>query len=224
MSNIAQRLATELNAKELQVNAAITLLDEGSTVPFIARYRKEATGGLDDTQLRLLEQRLSYLRELDERREFIVKTIDEQGKLTPELHAEIQAADSKTVLEDLYLPYKPKRRTKGQIAIEAGLEPLADALFNDPNLNPEQQAATFIDSDKGVADSKSALDGAKFILMERFAEDAKLLAKLRAHLKEHAQIEAKVITGKEETGNKYRDYFEHNELLNKIPSHRAWQC
>ncbi|RXF01402.1 Tex family protein [Pseudoalteromonas sp. PS5] len=221
MSNIAQRLATELNAKEQQVNAAITLLDEGSTVPFIARYRKEATGGLDDTQLRLLEQRLSYLRELDERREFIVKTIDEQGKLTPELHAEIQAADSKTVLEDLYLPYKPKRRTKGQIAIEAGLEPLADALFNDPNLNPEQQAATFIDSDKGVADSKSALDGAKFILMERFAEDAKLLAKLRAHLKEHAQIEAKVITGKEETGNKYRDYFEHNELLNKIPSHRA---
>ncbi|USD28857.1 RNA-binding transcriptional accessory protein [Pseudoalteromonas sp. SCSIO 43201] len=221
MSNIAQRLATELNAKEQQVNAAITLLDEGSTVPFIARYRKEATGGLDDTQLRLLEQRLSYLRELDERREFIVKTIDEQGKLTPELHAEIQAADSKTVLEDLYLPYKPKRRTKGQIAIEAGLEPLADALFNDPNLNPEQQAATFIDSDKGVADSKSALDGAKFILMERFAEDAKLLAKLRAHLKEHAQIEARVITGKEETGNKYRDYFEHNERLNKIPSHRA---
>ncbi|AUJ71522.1 MULTISPECIES: Tex family protein [unclassified Pseudoalteromonas] len=221
MSNITQRLATELNAREQQVNAAISLLDEGATVPFIARYRKEVTGGLDDTQLRLLEQRLGYLRELDERREFILKTIDEQGKLSAELSAEIQAADSKTVLEDLYLPYKPKRRTKGQIAIEAGLEPLADALFADPTLDPEQQAAPFIDESKGVADSKAALDGAKFILMERFAEDAKLLAKLRAHLKDNAQIEARVIAGKEEAGSKYRDYFEHNELLNKIPSHRA---
>lgn len=221
MSNITQRLATELNAREQQVNAAISLLDEGATVPFIARYRKEVTGGLDDTQLRLLEQRLGYLRELDERREFILKTIDEQGKLTAELNAEIQAADSKTVLEDLYLPYKPKRRTKGQIAIEAGLEPLADALFADPTLDPEQQATPFIDESKGVADSKAALDGAKFILMERFAEDAKLLAKLRAHLKDNAQIEARVIAGKEEAGSKYRDYFEHNELLNKIPSHRA---
>ncbi|MEK0162100.1 Tex family protein [Pseudoalteromonas piscicida] len=221
MSNITQRLATELNAREQQVNAAISLLDEGATVPFIARYRKEVTGGLDDTQLRLLEQRLGYLRELDERREFILKTIDEQGKLTSELNAEIQAADSKTVLEDLYLPYKPKRRTKGQIAIEAGLEPLADALFADPTLNPEQQATPFIDESKGVADTKAALDGAKFILMERFAEDAKLLAKLRAHLKDNAQIEARVIAGKEEAGSKYRDYFEHNELLNKIPSHRA---
>ncbi|MBR8842541.1 MULTISPECIES: Tex family protein [unclassified Pseudoalteromonas] len=221
MSNITQRLATELNAREQQVNAAISLLDEGATVPFIARYRKEVTGGLDDTQLRLLEQRLGYLRELDERREFILKTIDEQGKLSAELSAEIQAADSKTVLEDLYLPYKPKRRTKGQIAIEAGLEPLADALFADPTLDPEQQATPFIDESKGVADSKAALDGAKFILMERFAEDAKLLAKLRAHLKDNAQIEARVIAGKEEAGSKYRDYFEHNELLNKIPSHRA---
>ncbi|MEQ3531767.1 Tex family protein [Pseudoalteromonas sp. XMcav11-Q] len=221
MSNITQRLATELNAREQQVNAAISLLDEGATVPFIARYRKEVTGGLDDTQLRLLEQRLGYLRELDERREFILKTIDEQGKLSAELSAEIQAADSKTVLEDLYLPYKPKRRTKGQIAIEAGLEPLADALFADPTLDPEQQATPFIDENKGVADSKAALDGAKFILMERFAEDAKLLAKLRAHLKDNAQIEARVIAGKEEAGSKYRDYFEHNELLNKIPSHRA---
>ena len=221
MSNITQRLATELNAREQQVNAAISLLDEGATVPFIARYRKEVTGGLDDTQLRLLEQRLGYLRELDERREFILKTIDEQGKLTAELSAEIQAADSKTVLEDLYLPYKPKRRTKGQIAIEAGLEPLADALFADPTLDPEQQATPFIDENKGVADSKAALDGAKFILMERFAEDAKLLAKLRAHLKDNAQIEARVIAGKEEAGSKYRDYFEHNELLSKIPSHRA---
>ncbi|UDM60273.1 RNA-binding transcriptional accessory protein [Pseudoalteromonas piscicida] len=221
MSNITQRLATELNAREQQVNAAISLLDEGATVPFIARYRKEVTGGLDDTQLRLLEQRLGYLRELDERREFILKTIDEQGKLSAELSAEIQAADSKTVLEDLYLPYKPKRRTKGQIAIEAGLEPLADALFADPTLDPEQQATPFIDESKGVADSKAALDGAKFILMERFAEDAKLLAKLRAHLKDNAQIEARVIAGKEEAGSKYRDYFKHNELLNKIPSHRA---
>ena len=221
MSNIAQRLATELNAKEQQVTAAVTLLDEGATVPFIARYRKEVTGGLDDTQLRLLEQRLSYLRELDERREFILKTIDEQGKLSSELSAEINAAESKTELEDLYLPYKPKRRTKGQIAIEAGLEPLADALFADPNLNPEQQALAFVNADAGVADSKAALDGAKFILMERFAEDAKLLAKLRQHLKLNAQLEAKVVAGKEESGNKYRDYFEHNELLSKVPSHRA---
>ncbi|WP_440054338.1 Tex family protein [Pseudoalteromonas sp. T1lg65] len=221
MSNIATRLAEELSAKEQQVIAAINLLDEGATVPFIARYRKEVTGGLDDTQLRQLEQRLGYLRELDERRDFILKTISEQGKLTDELAREIHTADSKTVLEDLYLPFKPKRRTKGQIAIEAGLEPLADALFADPDLNPEDAAANYVNAEKGVADSKAALDGAKFILMERFAEDAKLLAKFRAHFKQNAQLQSKVISGKEDQGSKYRDYFEHHEVLNKVPSHRA---
>ena len=157
MSNISARLATELNAQQPQVVAAIKLLDEGATVPFIARYRKEVTGGLDDTQLRLLEQRLSYLRELEERRSFILATIEEQGKLTAELSSDINNADSKTELEDLYLPFKPKRRTKGQIAIEAGIEPLADALFNGPNLEPEQQAADYINADAGFADTKAAV-------------------------------------------------------------------
>ena len=211
MSNISARLATELNAQQPQVVAAIKLLDEGATVPFIARYRKEVTGGLDDTQLRLLEQRLSYLRELEERRSFILATIEEQGKLTAELSSDINNADSKTELEDLYLPFKPKRRTKGQIAIEAGIEPLADALFNDPNLEPEQQAADYINADAGFADTKAVLDGAKFILMERFSEDAKLLAKFRSHIAQHGQIESTVIAGQENEGAKYRDYFEHQE-------------
>ncbi len=195
MSNISARLATELSAQQPQVVAAIKLLDEGATVPFIARYRKEVTGGLDDTQLRLLEQRLSYLRELEERRSFILNTIEEQGKLTAELSADINNADSKTELEDLYLPFKPKRRTKGQIAIEAGIEPLADALFNNPSLDPEQQASDYINADAGFADNKAVLDGAKFILMERFAEDAKLLAKFRSHITQHGQIESTVIAG-----------------------------
>ncbi|MGP9672439.1 Tex family protein [Pseudoalteromonas sp. AOP31-A2-14] len=221
MSNISARLATELNAKEQQVVAATKLLDEGATVPFIARYRKEVTGGLDDTQLRLLEQRLSYLRELEERRSFILATIKEQDKLTAALQADINTAQSKTELEDLYLPYKPKRRTKGQIAIEAGLEPLADALFNDADLNPEQQAAKYLNPEAKFADSKAVLDGAKFILMERFAEDAKLLAKFRSHIGQHGQIEASLIAGQEQAGAKYRDYFEHQEPLRKIPSHRA---
>jgi uncharacterized protein len=221
MSNISARLAQELNAKEQQVIAATALLDEGATVPFIARYRKEVTGGLDDTQLRLLEQRLSYLRELEERRSFILNTIDEQGKLSDSLKADIEQAQSKTELEDLYLPFKPKRRTKGQIAIEAGLEPLADALFSNPNLAPEQEAETYISQDKGIEDSKAALDGAKFILMERFAEDAKLLAKFRNHIKLNGQLESAVIAGQEEAGSKYRDYFEHSEKLAKVPSHRA---
>ncbi|WP_404342087.1 Tex family protein [Pseudoalteromonas mariniglutinosa] len=221
MSNISARLATELNAQQQQVVAAIKLLDEGATVPFIARYRKEATGGLDDTQLRLLEQRLSYLRELDERRVFILATIKEQDKLTTELAADINNADSKTELEDLYLPFKPKRRTKGQIAIEAGLEPLANALFNDPSLVPEKHAEQFINNDAGIADTKAALDGAKFILMERFAEDAKLLAKFRHHISQHGQIESTLIAGQEQAGVKYRDYFEHQETLKKVPSHRA---
>ncbi len=221
MSNISARLATELNAQQSQVVAAIKLLDEGATVPFIARYRKEVTGGLDDTQLRLLEQRLSYLRELEERRSFILATIEEQGKLTAELSADINSADSKTELEDLYLPFKPKRRTKGQVAIEAGIEPLADALFNDPSLDPEQHATDYINAEAGFADTKAVLDGAKFILMERFAEDAKLLAKFRSHIAQHGQIESTVIAGQENEGAKYRDYFEHQEPLKKVPSHRA---
>ena len=221
MSDISARLATELNAQQQQVVAATKLLDEGATVPFIARYRKEVTGGLDDTQLRLLEQRLSYLRELEERRGFILSTIESQNKLTSELAADIKAAQSKTELEDLYLPYKAKRRTKGQIAIEAGLEPLADALFNDPMLDPEAEAAQFINVDKEIVDTKAALDGAKFILMERFAEDAKLLAKFRTHISQNGAIESKLIDGQEQAGAKYRDYFEHQEPLKKVPSHRA---
>ncbi|MGS0498605.1 RNA-binding transcriptional accessory protein [Pseudoalteromonas sp. S1727] len=221
MSNISARLATELNAQEQQIIAATKLLDEGSTVPFIARYRKEVTGGLDDTQLRLLEQRLSYLRELEERRAFILATIESQDKLTASLAADINNADSKTELEDLYLPYKAKRRTKGQIAIEAGIEPLADALFNDATLDPAQQAARYLNPEAGFADEKAVLDGAKFILMERFAEDAKLLAKFRSHISQHGQIEASLIKGQEQAGTKYRDYFEHQEALKKIPSHRA---
>ena len=221
MSNISARLAQELNAKEQQVIAATALLDEGATVPFIARYRKEVTGGLDDTQLRCLEQRLGYLRELEDRRRFILDTISEQGKLNDALAADINNAQSKTELEDLYLPYKPKRRTKGQIAIEAGLEPLADDLYNDAGLGPESHAAQFVNVEKGIEDVKAALDGAKFILIERFAEDAKLLAKLRKHIDTQGVIEAKVIKGQEDAGAKYRDYFEHSEKLTKVPSHRA---
>ena len=221
MSNISVRLAEELNAKEQQVIAATTLLDEGATVPFIARYRKEVTGGLDDTQLRLLEQRLSYLRELEERRRFILDTITDQGKLTDGLANDINNAQSKTELEDLYLPFKPKRRTKGQIAIEAGLEPLAVALYDDPNLTPERYAEQFINLEHGINDTKLALDGAKFILIERFAEDAKLLAKLRKQIDTNSVIEAKVVKGQENAGAKYRDYFEHSEKLTKVPSHRA---
>ena len=221
MTTISQQLAHELNASQQQVVAATKLLDEGATVPFIARYRKEVTGGLDDTQLRLLEQRLGYLRELNERREFILNTINEQGKLSDALASDIQSAQSKTELEDLYLPYKPKRRTKGQIAIEAGLAPLAEALYSNNDLDPSVTARDFINTQAGITDEKAALDGAKFILMERFAEDAKLLAKLRAHLKQHAFIESKLIAGKEKEASKYQDYFAHSELLSKVPSHRS---
>ncbi|MBS9431948.1 Tex family protein [Photorhabdus hainanensis] len=219
--SLNQIIASELQAQPQQVLSAISLLDEGNTVPFIARYRKEVTGGLDDTQLRQLETRLSYLRELSDRRQTILKSIDEQGKLTPELAAAINGTLSKTELEDLYLPYKPKRRTRGQIAIEAGLEPLADSLWQDPQQEPEQVAATFIDPDKGVADTKAALDGARYILMERFAEDAALLAKVRDYLWKNAHLVAKVIAGKEEEGAKFRDYFDHHEPIAQIPSHRA---
>lgn len=218
---ISQVIAGELNVKPQQILAAMNLLDEGNTIPFIARYRKEVTGGLDDTQLRHFETRLIYLRELDDRRQTILKSIDEQGKLSDELREKIFATESKTELEDLYLPYKPKRRTRGQIAIEAGLEPLAEQLWQDPRLTPESVAEQFISADKGVADSKAALDGARYILMERFAEDAELLAKLRQYLTANATIESKMIEGKEQKGEKFRDYFAHSEPLKNVPSHRA---
>lgn len=221
MDSINSRIANELGVRPQQVAAAVALLDEGSTVPFIARYRKEVTGSLDDTQLRNLEERLRYLRELDERRVSILASIEEQGKLTPELKREIDLADTKTRLEDLYLPYKQKRRTKGQIALEAGLGELADALFGNPELAPEQEAERFIDAEKGFADVKAVLEGAKYILMERFAEDADLLAKLREFLKHNATLSARVVPGKESEGAKFSDYFEHDEVLKNTPSHRA---
>ncbi|XNK22486.1 RNA-binding transcriptional accessory protein [Haemophilus influenzae] len=218
---ISQIIAAELTVQPQQILAAIQLLDDGNTIPFIARYRKEATGGLDDTQLRHFETRLIYLRELEERRQTILKSIEDQGKLTDELRDKIHATQSKTELEDLYLPYKPKRRTKGQIAIEAGLEPLANLLWNEPKNDPESTALSFVDAEKGVADSKAALDGARYILMERFAEDAGLLAKVRDYLAKNAVIVSKVIEGKETEGAKFQDYFDHQELLKNVPSHRA---
>ncbi|UUY09742.1 RNA-binding transcriptional accessory protein [Pseudomonas sp. J452] len=221
MDSINTRIANELGVRPQQVAAAVALLDEGSTVPFIARYRKEVTGSLDDTQLRNLEERLRYLRELDERRTAILASIEEQGKLTPELTREINLAETKTRLEDLYLPYKQKRRTKGQIALEAGLGELADGLFNDPNLNPESEAARFIDAEKGFADVKAVLEGAKYILMERFAEDATLLERLRSYLKDNATLSARLVAGKETEGAKFSDYFEHDEAFKGVPSHRA---
>ncbi|WP_415173685.1 Tex family protein [Pantoea sp.] len=219
--SLSQIIASELKARDEQVDAAIRLLDEGNTVPFIARYRKEVTGGLDDTQLRQLESRLGYLRELEERRQSILKSIDEQGKLTADLASAINGTLSKTELEDLYLPYKPKRRTRGQAAIEAGLEPLADTLWQDPSHDPEQLAAGYVDADKGVADVRAALDGARYILMERFAEDATLLAKVRDYLWKNAHLVSRVVEGKEEEGAKFRDYFDHHEALSTVPSHRA---
>ncbi len=229
LPSIEQRLASELAARTEQVSAAIALLDEGATVPFIARYRKEVTGGLDDIQLRLLEERLRYLRELESRREAILASIEEQGKMTPQLRDAILRAEDKTHLEDLYLPYRPKRRTKAQIAVEAGLEPLADALLGDPALDPETEAAKYIRAafttdqgeNPGVPDTKAALDGARQILMERFAEDASLLQDLREYLLEHGVVEAKVIEGKQQAGEKFADYFDHTENLSGIPSHRA---
>ncbi|MBV8666622.1 MAG: RNA-binding transcriptional accessory protein [Burkholderiaceae bacterium] len=229
LPSIEQRLAAELAAQPNQVAAAIALLDEGATVPFIARYRKEATGGLDDVQLRLLEERLRYLRELEERRKAVIASIEEQGKMTPPLLDAILHAEDKTRLEDLYLPYKPKRRTKAQIAAEAGLTELADALLADPTLNPEEEAAKYLKpafstengDNPGVADTKAALDGARQILMERFAEDASLLQSLREYLNEHGVVESKVIEGKQDAGEKFADYFDYSEPLANIPSHRA---
>ena len=229
LPSIEQRLAQELSAKPAQVAAAIALMDEGATVPFIARYRKEATGGLDDTQLRLLEERLSYLRELEDRRKTIVASIEEQGKMTPELLKAIMLAEDKTRLEDLYLPYKPKRRTKAQIALEAGLEPLANDLLNNPKLDPETEAAKYLKEafqvdgtdNPGVPDTKAALEGARQILMERFAEDATLVQSLREYLQDHGVVESKVIAGKEQEGEKFADYFDYSEPIKAIPSHRA---
>lgn len=224
MSIIATRIAEELSVASGQVIAAIQLLDEGSTVPFISRYRKEVTGGLDDTQLRTLEERLVYLRELEERRGTILKNIEEQGKLTSSLAAAIQAADTKTRLEDLYLPFKQKRRTKGQIALEAGLEPLANALLSNPQLKPEREAAKYINSAedfKGAfLDSKGVLEGAKYILMERFAEDPELVGELREYLQSEAKLRSSLVKGKELEAAKFRDYFDHADALKNAPSHR----
>jgi len=221
MQSLEQQIASDINAQAQQVSAAIKLLDEGATVPFIARYRKEATGGLDDGQLRLLEQRLVYLREMQQRRLSILKSIREQDQLSPELERAINAASSKTELEDLYLPYKPKRRTKGQIAIEAGLEPLAELLLSQPELAPEILAETYVNQEAGFSESKAVLDGAKFILMERFAIQAPLLAQLRAFLQQHASVKTTVIDGQQQTGQKFQDYFDYQEALSKIPSHRT---
>ncbi len=229
MLSIESRLAAELVVKPQQVAAAVALLDAGSTVPFIARYRKEATGGLDDAQLRTLEERLVYLRELEERRAAILKSIEEQGKLTDELKTAITSADTKQRLEDLYLPYKPKRRTKAQIAREAGLDGLANALLADPQLDPESEALKYLKpafttengDNPGVPDGKAALEGARQILMEQFAEDAQLLGELREHLQQNGQLVAKVAAGKEEAGAKFRDYFDYREPISAIPSHRA---
>ncbi len=226
---IEQRIAAELGVRPQQVSAAVQLLDEGATVPFVARYRKEATGGLDDTQLRTLEERLGYLRELEARRAVILASVAEQGKLTDALRGEIAAADTKQRLEDLYLPYKPKRRTKAMIAREAGLEPLAAALLADPALDPEAEAAKYLcaafsapdGENPGVPDPKAALEGARQILMDRFAEDAELLAGLRAYLREEGTVVATVAEGKETEGAKFRDYFDYRERLRDLPSHRA---
>ena len=225
MLTISQRIANELTVSSRQVDAAIQLLDEGSTVPFISRYRKEVTGGLDDGQLRTLAERLGYLRELDERRVTILKSIEEQGKLTPELGKAINEADTKTRLEDLYLPFKQKRRTKGQIAIEAGIEPLADALLENPDLNPEKEASQYLNTGEDFKDAfkdeKGVLEGARYILMERFAEDAELVGKLRSFVQEEGKLFSTVVKGKEAEGAKYRDYFENTDALATVPSHRA---
>ncbi|ALP63271.1 Tex family protein [Paraburkholderia caribensis] len=219
---IVQRIATELTVQPRQVAAAVELLDEGATVPFIARYRKEVTGNLDDTQLRTLEERLLYLRELEDRRAAIIASIDEQGKLSDELRAAIEGADSKQVLEDLYLPYKPKRRTRAQIAREAGLQPLADALLANPLLDPQTEAAQYVDAEKGVADVKAALDGARDILSEQFGETAEVLGKLRDYLFNQGVVSSAVVEGKEgEEGEKFRDYYEYSETIRTVPSHRA---
>jgi uncharacterized protein len=221
MDKINQRIAMELGVRIDQVAAAVELLGEGATVPFIARYRKERTGGLDDTQLRKLEERLGYLRELEERRATVLRSIEEQGKLIPELARAIADADTKVALEDLYAPYRPKRRTKAQIAREAGLEPLAGALLADPTLVPDAEAAKFVDSEKGVADAKAALDGARHILVERMAEEPKLVGALREWIWGGGVLASKVAKGKEAEGAKFSDYFDYGQRIKDMPSHRA---
>jgi uncharacterized protein len=220
MLSIGQRIANELNVQEWQVKAAVDLLDGGATVPFIARYRKEVTGTLDDAQLRTLEERLRYLREMEDRRKTILESIREQGKLTDELAAQINTADTKARLEDLYLPYKPKRRTKAQIAKEAGLEPLADLLLSDPSRDPKQSAAGFVNPEKEVATPEAALEGARAILVERFAENAELLGALRDTYWQRGRLTSTVREGKKTDGAKFADYFDFSEPLTKLPSHR----
>ncbi|MFJ5114382.1 Tex family protein [Streptomyces sp. NPDC088551] len=220
-TSIEGRIAGELGVRERQVKAAVELLDGGSTVPFIARYRKEATEMLDDAQLRTLEERLRYLRELEERRGAILESVREQGKLDDALEARIRAADTKARLEDIYLPFKPKRRTKAQIAREAGLEPLAEGLLSDPSVEPLAAASAFVDADKGVADPAAALDGARSILAERFSEDADLIGELRERMWTRGRLVAKVRDGKEEAGAKFADYFDFAEGFSQLPSHRV---
>jgi uncharacterized protein len=224
LDKILLQIAAELKVRPAQVNAAVTLLDGGATVPFIARYRKEATDGLDDIQLRELEARLGYLRELEERRVAVLKSIDEQGKLTPELRAAIEMVPTKQELEDLYLPYKTKRRTKGMIAREAGLEPLADKLFADPSLDPHTEAAAFVNAEAGFADAFAVLDGVRDVLSERWAEDAALVGKLREWLWDEGLLKSKLAEGKDENNPdvaKFRDYFDYDEPIRTVPSHRA---
>lgn len=218
---IFETIAADIQARPAQVAAAVGLLDDGCTVPFVARYRKEVTGGLDDTQLRLLEERLGYLRELEKRREVILGSIRDQGKLTPELEAKIVAADTKQGLEDLYLPYRPKRRTLAAIAREAGLEPLALKLFENPGLDPETEAVAFVSPEKNVPDVKAALNGARDILAEKMSEDSVLLADMRAWLWNEGAMTSRVVEGMEETGAKFRDYFDYREPIARMPSHRA---
>ncbi|MER5481069.1 Tex family protein [Streptomyces sp. NPDC002734] len=220
-ASIEGRIAEELGVRERQVQAAVDLLDGGSTVPFVARYRKEATDGLDDAQLRTLEERLRYLRELEERRTAVLESVREQGKLTEELEARIREAETKARLEDIYLPFKPKRRTKAQIAREAGLEPLAEGLLTDPSVEPLAAAAAFVDADKGVADPQAALDGARAILTERFSEDADLIGELRERMWTRGRLVSKVRDGKEEAGAKFSDYFDFAEPFAELPSHRV---
>ncbi|TJZ69780.1 Tex family protein [Chitiniphilus eburneus] len=217
---ISHRIAQELACRPNQVDATIQLLDDGATVPFIARYRKEVTGGLDDTQLRTLDERLRYLRELEDRRVTVIASVEEQGKLSPELKAQLLEADNKQRLEDLYLPYKPKRRTRAQIAREAGLQPLADGLLADPAQTPEDVAQRYVDPEQGVADVKAALDGARAILMEQFGEHAALLGELRDHLLQQGVVKTTLVEGKAEEGAKFSDYFAYDEKLSAMPSHR----
>lgn len=223
-ARIVALLATELGVRANQIAAAVELLDDGATVPFIARYRKEATGGLDDTVLRNLEVRLGYLRELEERRGAILESISQQGKLTPELQQEIAAADTKQRLEDLYAPYKPKRRTRAQIAREAGLEPLADAILADPGCDPAALAAQYLNPEASITDAKAALDGARDILAERYAENADLLADMREHLWSTGLLYSKVVDGKETEGANFRDWFDFNEPLRACPRTASWRC